>query len=72
MVRGRRPSSEATQRFHLEVYVAPEVREGRIAAAVAAGGTVVDESKAPWLTLVADPDGNTGVLCTDASVTEPA
>lgn len=51
------------QRFHLEVYVAPEVAERRIAAVVAAGGTVVDDSDAPSLTVVADQDGNRGVLC---------
>jgi len=51
------------QRFHTEVYVAPEVAEQRIAAAVAAGGTVVDDSDAPSLTVIADQDGNTGVLC---------
>jgi 4a-hydroxytetrahydrobiopterin dehydratase len=51
------------QRFHLEVYVAAEVAEQRIAAAVAAGGTVVDDSEAPSLTVIADQDGNTGVLC---------
>jgi 4a-hydroxytetrahydrobiopterin dehydratase len=37
------------QRFHIEVYVAPEVAEQRIAAALAAGGTVVDDSNAPSL-----------------------
>jgi 4a-hydroxytetrahydrobiopterin dehydratase len=55
------------QRFHVEVYVAPEVAEARIAAAVAAGGTVVDDSDAPSLTVIADQDGNTGVVCVDAS-----
>ncbi len=55
------------QRFHLEVYVAPEVVEQRIAAVVAAGGTVVDDSNSPSLTVIADQDGNTGVLCTDAA-----
>ena len=55
------------QRFHVEVYVAPEVREQRIADAVAAGGTVVDDSNAPGLTVIADQDGNRGVLCVDAS-----
>ena len=55
------------QRFHVEVYVAPEVAEGRIAAAVAAGGTVVDDSDAPGLTVIADQDGNTGVVCVDVS-----
>ena len=55
------------QRFHVEVYVAPEVAEQRIAAAVAAGGIVVDDSEAPSLTVIADQDGNTGIVCVDAS-----
>ena len=55
------------QRLHVEVYVAPEVAEGRIAAALAAGGTVVDDSNAPSLTVIADQEGNTGVLCVDTS-----
>ena len=38
-----------------------------IAAAVAAGGTVVDDSDAPSLTVIADQDGNRGVVCIDAS-----
>ncbi|KQV63253.1 4a-hydroxytetrahydrobiopterin dehydratase [Nocardioides sp. Root122] len=60
-------AADATQRFHVEVYVAPEVREQRIAAAVAAGGTVADDSQAPGLTVLADQDGNTGVICIDAA-----
>jgi 4a-hydroxytetrahydrobiopterin dehydratase len=52
-----------SQRFHVEVYVAPEVAEQRIAAAVAAGGTVVDDSNAPSLTVISDQDGNKGALC---------
>jgi len=55
------------QRFHIEIYVAPEVAEQRIAAAVAAGGTVVDDSDAPSLTVIADQDGNKGIVCVDAS-----
>ena len=55
------------QRFHVEVYVPPEVVEQRVAAAVAAGGTVVDDSQAPGLTVLADQDGNTGVVCADVS-----
>jgi len=55
------------QRFHVEVYVALEVAEQRIAAAVAAGATVVDDSNAPSLTVIADQDGNRGVLCVDTS-----
>ena len=51
------------QRFHIEVYVASEVLQQRVAAAVAAGGTIVDDSEAPGLTVIADQDGNTGVIC---------
>lgn len=51
------------QRFHVEVYVPREVAEQRIAAVVAAGGTVVDDSDAPGLTVLADQDGNRGVIC---------
>ena len=55
------------QRFHVEVYVAPEVAEQRVAAAIAAGGTVVDDTNSPGLTVIADQDGNTGILCVDTS-----
>jgi len=55
------------QRFHIEVYVAPEAVEQRIAASLAAGGTVVDDSDAPSLTVIADQDGNQGVVCVDVS-----
>lgn len=40
----------------------------RIDAAVAAGGTVVDDSQ-PGLTVIADPDGNRRVLCVDVAAT---
>ena len=56
-------ATDQPQRFHVEVYVPAEVRDERIAAVVAAGGTVVDDSRAPGLTVVADQDGNTGILC---------
>lgn len=52
------------QRFHLDVWVPPEVAEQRIAAAVAAGGTVVDDSNAPSYTVLADADGNKACVCT--------
>nr|WP_221376410.1 VOC family protein [Actinoplanes polyasparticus] len=55
------------QRFHLEVYVAPEVAGQRIADALAAGGTVVDDSNAPSQTVIADQDGNKGVVCVDVA-----
>jgi 4a-hydroxytetrahydrobiopterin dehydratase len=55
------------QRFHIEVYVSPEAADQRIAAALATGGTVVDDSDAPSLTVIADQDGNEGIVCVDVS-----
>ena len=34
---------------------------------MAAGGTVVDDTQSPGLTVIADQDGNRGVLCVDVS-----
>ena len=60
------------QRFHLEVYVAPEVAQQRVDAAVAAGGTVVvDDTQAPGLTVLADQEGNRGIVCVDTSAVQP-
>jgi 4a-hydroxytetrahydrobiopterin dehydratase len=59
-------------RFHIEVYVPPEVVEERIAAVLAAGGVIVDDSESPGLTVVADQDGNRGVICADTSAIPPA
>lgn len=56
------------QRFHVEVYVTPEVAQQRITAAVAAGGTVVDDSEGPSLVVIADQDGNRGVICAQPPV----
>jgi 4a-hydroxytetrahydrobiopterin dehydratase len=52
------------QRWHLDVWLAPEIADERIAAALAAGGTVVDDSEAPSFTVLADPDGNRACVCT--------
>ena len=42
--------------------MAPEVAEQRIAAALAAGGTLVDDRESPSFTVIADQDGNRGSL----------
>jgi 4a-hydroxytetrahydrobiopterin dehydratase len=52
------------QRWHFDLWLAPEVAEERIAAAVATGGSVVDETGAPSFTVLADPDGNRVCVCT--------
>jgi 4a-hydroxytetrahydrobiopterin dehydratase len=45
-------------RIHIDVYLPHDQIEGRIAAAVAAGGRVISDENAPgWWTL-ADPEGN--------------
>lgn len=52
------------QRFHIDVWVPPEVADQRIRAAVEAGGIIVDGSQAPSYTVIADHDGNKACVCT--------
>ncbi|HET7399480.1 MAG TPA: 4a-hydroxytetrahydrobiopterin dehydratase [Intrasporangium sp.] len=52
------------QRFHVDLWVAHDVAEERIAAAVAAGGRVVDDAQAPSFVVLADPEGNKACVCT--------
>ncbi|MBM7500639.1 4a-hydroxytetrahydrobiopterin dehydratase [Brachybacterium muris] len=54
------------QRMHVDLWVGADQGEARIAAAVAAGGTVVDDSQAPSFTVLADADGNRACVCTIA------
>ena len=61
---GTEPHEAPRQRWHPDVWVAPEAADARIAAAVAAGGAVVDDSGAPSFTILADPDGNKVCVCT--------
>jgi len=60
---GADDADSARQRVHVEVYVSAREAERRLAAAVDAGGIVVDDSRSPGLTVVADQDGNRGILC---------
>jgi 4a-hydroxytetrahydrobiopterin dehydratase len=52
------PHAEPRQRFHLDVRVPLEVAGPRIAAALAAGGTLVSDTRAPAFVVLADPQGN--------------
>jgi 4a-hydroxytetrahydrobiopterin dehydratase len=52
------------QRFHLDLWVPHDVADARIAAAVAAGGRVVDDAHAPAFVVLADPEGNRVCVCT--------
>ena len=56
------PATE--QRWHLDLRLPPEVAEERIAAALAAGGTIVSDAEAPRFTVLADPQGNKVCICT--------
>jgi 4a-hydroxytetrahydrobiopterin dehydratase len=51
------------QRWHFDLWLAPDTVEERIAAALAAGGSVVDGSESPTFTVLADPDGNRVCVC---------
>ncbi|MET9409088.1 VOC family protein [Streptomyces sp. NPDC002935] len=54
------------QRWHMDLWLAPEAARTRIRAAVAAGGTVVDDSHSPSYTVLADMEGNRVCVCTAA------
>ncbi|MCK0113561.1 4a-hydroxytetrahydrobiopterin dehydratase [Ornithinimicrobium sp. F0845] len=54
------------QRFHLDVWVPADQAQERIAAALAAGGTLVDDEAAPAFTVLADAEGNRACVCTSA------
>jgi 4a-hydroxytetrahydrobiopterin dehydratase len=58
------PHETPRQRFHIDVQVPYDVAEQRVAAAVAAGAVIVDDSDAPWTTVIADPDGNKACIGT--------
>lgn len=51
-------------RWHLDLYLPPEHLDERMQAALAAGGTLVDESFVPSWWVLADAEGNTICLCT--------
>ncbi|HEX6686347.1 MAG TPA: VOC family protein [Candidatus Limnocylindrales bacterium] len=51
-------------RIHLDVWVAHDQADARIAAAVAAGGRVVTDEYAPSWTVLADAEGNEACVCT--------
>lgn len=52
------------QRWHFDLWLAPDVADDRIAAAAAAGGSIVDDTGAPSFTVLADADGNRVCICT--------
>jgi 4a-hydroxytetrahydrobiopterin dehydratase len=52
------------QRWHLDVSVPHDVAEARLQAVIEAGGTLVDDSRAPAFWVLEDPDGNRSCICT--------
>jgi 4a-hydroxytetrahydrobiopterin dehydratase len=65
------PHPTPRQRFHVDVQLPYDVAEQRIAAAVAAGAVIVDDSMAPGTTIIADPDGNKACVGTFQPATGP-
>ena len=57
-------SEEPRQRWHPDVWVDPAQVQPRMAAALAAGGTLVSDEEAPSFWVLADPEGNKVCLCT--------
>ncbi len=51
-------------RIHIDVTVPHDVAEPRIAAALAAGGTLVSDAAAPAFWVLADAEGNEACICT--------
>lgn len=58
------PHEAPRQRFHLDVWVPAELAHQRIEAALAAGGTLVDDEAAPAFVVLADAEGNRACVCT--------
>lgn len=51
-------------RFHIDVTVAHDIAEQRVAAALAAGGRLVSDANARSWWILADADGNEACICT--------
>lgn len=51
------------QRFHMDIWVDPAEARARVQAALAAGGTMADESHAPSFWVLADAQGNRACIC---------
>jgi len=51
-------------RMHVDITVAHDEAEARLAAALAAGGRLVRDAEAPAFWVAADPEGNEVCICT--------
>ena len=58
------PHEEPRQRFHLDIRVPPELARDRIDKALAAGGRLVSDERAPSFWVLADAQGNKACVTT--------
>jgi len=58
------PHDEPRQRFHLDIRVPPEEAFARVEAALAAGGALVSDDRAPAFWVLADAEGNKACVTT--------
>jgi 4a-hydroxytetrahydrobiopterin dehydratase len=58
------PGNVIRNRIHLDVDVPHEAAEARVRAAIAAGGTLLSDARAPAFWVLADPEGNEACICT--------
>ena len=56
--------NDIRNRIHLDISVAHDEAEARIAKALDAGGTLVSDERAPAFWILADADGNEACICT--------
>ena len=65
-LRGERsdPGNVIRNRIHLDVDVPHDMAQSRLQAALAAGGTLLDDRAAPAFWVLADPEGNEVCICT--------
>lgn len=58
------PKPEVEQRWHLDVWVAPEEAQPRLQAVLDAGGRLLSDASAPAFWVVEDVEGNRSCICT--------
>jgi 4a-hydroxytetrahydrobiopterin dehydratase len=62
--KAEKADGDVQQRFHLDVRVPPEVAEDRVRKALEAGGTLVNDERAPTVWVLADAHGNHACVTT--------
>lgn len=60
------PQSAVEQRWHLDVWVAPDEAQRRLQAVLDAGGQLLSDKAAPEYWVVEDADGNRSCICTSS------